>query len=140
VAYIASLNGLVPGKFTLYQSDKCIKSIKKKPKNSFTLLTHALRMILFARYPEESGKDKGSRSEKCPSKDDENDGCFHTSPRNILKEIKDNPMLRPSMPIKPLAKLKDKTNYCEYPEDFRHSTSKYRKHKTFSMNWLTEGN
>ncbi|KAJ8420017.1 hypothetical protein Cgig2_028992 [Carnegiea gigantea] len=57
------------------------------------------------------GDDKGSQLDKRPRKDQERVGCFHTSPRNILMEIKGNPILR------------DKKKHYEYHEDYWHITS-----------------
>jgi len=46
------------------------------------------------------GEDSDSQLNKCPRKDEERAGYFHTNPRNILMEIKDNSMLKRRGPFK----------------------------------------
>ncbi|KAJ8426573.1 hypothetical protein Cgig2_022310 [Carnegiea gigantea] len=60
--------------------------------------------------------------DKRPRKDEERVRCFHTTPRNILVEIKGNPMLRRLRPIETPAKFKNKNKYCDYHEDYEHTT------------------
>ncbi|KAJ8422673.1 hypothetical protein Cgig2_003217 [Carnegiea gigantea] len=67
--------------------------------------------------------------EKCPRKDEDRVGRFHTAPRNILMEIKGNPMLSRLRPTATPAKFKNKNNYCEYHENYGHTTSEYRELK-----------
>ncbi|KAJ8434555.1 LOW QUALITY PROTEIN: hypothetical protein Cgig2_001187 [Carnegiea gigantea] len=52
-----------------------------------------------------------------------------TGTRNILKEIKGNPMLRRPRPIETPEKFKNKNKYCEYHEDYWHTTSECRELK-----------
>ncbi|KAJ8439599.1 hypothetical protein Cgig2_017166 [Carnegiea gigantea] len=70
------------------------------------------------------GEDKGPPADNHLGKDDERIGRFHTMPRNILMEIKGNPILRRPKPIDTPAKLRNKNKYCEYHEDHRHTTAK----------------
>ncbi|KAJ8431063.1 hypothetical protein Cgig2_017059 [Carnegiea gigantea] len=66
---------------------------------------------------------------KCPGKDDKRIRRFHTTPLNILMEIKGNPMLRCPKPIDTLAKFRNKNKYCKYHKDHEHTTVECRELK-----------
>jgi len=60
---------------------------------------------------------------------DERGGRFHTSPRNILMEIKGSPLLRRPKPIEMPANFRNRSKYCEYHEDFGNTTLECRELK-----------
>ncbi|KAJ8427224.1 hypothetical protein Cgig2_028748 [Carnegiea gigantea] len=66
-----------------------------------------------------------SKLDKRPRKDVETNGHFCTNPRNILMEIKGNPILRQPKPIETPTKVRNKNKYREYHEDFGHTTSEH---------------
>ena len=76
-----------------------------------------------------SGEGRNAQRDKHPKRNDERGGHFHTSPDNIIKEIKGSPMLRRHKPIENPANFRNKSKYCEYHEDFEHTTSECRELK-----------
>ncbi|KAJ8438068.1 hypothetical protein Cgig2_025473 [Carnegiea gigantea] len=72
-------------------------------------------------------KDFFCHLNKHPRKDEERIGRFHTTPRNILIEIKGDPMLRCPKPIDTPTKFRNKNKYCEYHENHGHTTAECRE-------------
>ena len=72
------------------------------------------------------GKDRDAPLDKHSKQNDERGGHFHPSPRNILMEIKGNPMLGQPKPIKTPANFRNKNKYYE---DLGHTTSECRELK-----------
>ena len=86
------------------------------------------------------GEDhKGTQVDKHYRKDEVRVKHFHTTPRNILMEIKDNPMLKRPRPIETPVKFKNKNKCCEYDKDYGHTTSKCRKLKRGLHDLTDEG-
>ncbi|KAJ8446778.1 hypothetical protein Cgig2_016088 [Carnegiea gigantea] len=118
---------------------------KRSPLTLFTRKQKTPRREFHCHHGKDSDRDsgipspKGQRQEgdrgkgyylgtidKHPRKDDERIRHFHTTPSNILMEIKGNPMLRHPNPIDTPAKFRNKNKYCEYHEDNGHTIAECR--------------
>jgi len=133
IAYTAFLNGLLPGRFKFSLAESKV-----------TILVDALRKLQdfiqatkicagdepqHQKNRKRSGEGRDFQLDKRSKQNEERAGCFHTSLLNILMEIKGSPMLRLPKPIETPTNFRNKNKYCEYHQDFGHTTSECRELK-----------
>jgi len=134
VAYIAFLNGLLPGRFKFSLAESKVTTLVEAlgRAQSFIQPTEicaseeSLRPDSKKRVVEDRNVQSNKRHK---STNERGGGRFHASPRDILMEIKGSPMLRRPTPIGTPINLQNRNKYCEYHEDCNHTTSECRELK-----------
>jgi len=128
VAYMAFLNGLLPGRFKFSLAESKVTTFteaQRRPQDFIQAIKICARDNFVQLYNRKrGGDDKDPPADKLPRKDDEIIDRFLTTPWSILMETKGNPMLRRSKPIDTPAKFINKNKYFKYHEDRGHATSK----------------
>lgn len=115
MSYTAFPNGLLPKRFKFSLAESKVTTLAEALERAQALIQASKMCVVddFVR-PENTkrgGEDKGPQADKHPRKDEERVGHFHTTPRNILMEIKSNPMPRCPRSIETLAKFKNKNKF-----------------------------